>query len=128
MKQIYNLARKFSSNQRNIEYWSFMYNLSRILNFEVFHRIVRDWKACIKKNLEFCLAFNTPGHPWVSTKKCQAIRSNRLVGYREDIYECLVLSYRLYIQDFLVKYCIFFYWIFNILNINYFILNIDTWK
>ena len=40
------------------------------------------------------LPITPPGYPWVSTKKCQAIRSNRLAGYNQNTYECLVLVYR----------------------------------
>ena len=36
----------------------------------------------------------TPRLPMSVHKKNQLIRSSRLVGYREHIYECLVLLYR----------------------------------
>ena len=38
--------------------------------------------------------FFTPGIPVGSLKKFQLIWSSRLAGYREHIYECLVLLYR----------------------------------
>ena len=39
------------------------------------------------------LTFVTPGTPLGSLKKIQPIWSNRLAGYREHIYECLVLIF-----------------------------------
>ena len=43
---------------------------------------------------EFCLAYNTPWPPMSVHKKFQPNRSSRLAGYREHIYDCLVLLYR----------------------------------
>ena len=42
-------------------------------------------KQILRKNFKYFLAYNTPGHPWVSTKN---------VSYTQHIYECLVLLYR----------------------------------
>ena len=52
-----------------------------------------------KKNVEnfffgFFLAYVTPRPPLSVHKKFQPNRSSRLAGYREHIYECLVLLYR----------------------------------
>ena len=52
------------------------------------------------QNVEFYLAFNTLGHPLVSTKKFQPNRSSRLAGYTQHIYECLVSLYRDIIEVF----------------------------
>ena len=56
------------------------------------------WKKKILKINRLFLAYNTPGHLQVPTKKIQPIRSSRLAGYKQHIYiyECLVLLYRLY--------------------------------
>ena len=51
------------------------------------------WKNKFRKINRLFLAYNTPGHLRVSTKKIQPIRSSRLAGQREHIYKCLVLFY-----------------------------------
>ena len=40
----------------------------------------------VEKKIRTFSAFDTPGHPWVSTKKIQPIRSSRLAGYTQHIY------------------------------------------
>ena len=49
-------------------------------------------KKILKKY--FFFSYYTPGHPWVSTNNVQPNRSSRLAGYKQHIYECLVLLYR----------------------------------
>ena len=50
-------------------------------------------KKILNKKNEFLVALKTPRPPLSFHKKCQLIRSSRLVGYRQHIYlhECLVL-------------------------------------
>ena len=48
-----------------------------------------------KKILDFFWAYVTPRPPLSVHKKFQPNRSSRLASYREHIYECLVLLYRL---------------------------------
>ena len=48
-----------------------------------------------KKISNVFLAYVTPRPPMSVHKKIQPNRSSRLAGYREHIYECLVLLYRL---------------------------------
>ena len=57
-------------------------------------------RGILKKELIF-LAFVNPGIPLGFLKKYQPIRTSRLAGYREPIYECPVLLYR-YFQPFIV--------------------------
>ena len=56
--------------------------------------VARGKKNFEKKNLDFFLAYVTPRPPLSVHKKFQPNRSSRLAGYREHIYECLVLLYR----------------------------------
>ena len=51
-------------------------------------------KNNLKKNFEFFLTYVTPRPPMSVHKKFQPNRSSRLAGYREHLYECLVLLYR----------------------------------
>ena len=46
-----------------------------------------------KKNFEFFFSLYNPRPPLSLHKKFQPNRSSRLVGYREHIYDCLVLLY-----------------------------------
>ena len=54
---------------------------------------------CAKKDSDFKTKFyqtqNCDVNVWCVHKKVQPNRSSRLAGYREHIYECLVLLYRL---------------------------------
>ena len=56
--------------------------------------VARGKKNFEKKNFEFFLAYNTPRSPLSVHKIFQPNRSSRLAGYREHIYECLVLLFR----------------------------------
>ena len=56
--------------------------------------IARGKKNFEKKKFRIFFAYNTPRPPLSVQKKFQPNRSSRLAGYREHIYECLVL-YRL---------------------------------
>jgi len=90
---------------------SLMFHLNKYVQFYFFsyhtHWRARPcpWKKMLKKNLkknlrksfekknQIFLAFVTPRLPMSVTKKFQPILSSRLAGYRENIYECLVLFY-----------------------------------
>ena len=56
---------------------------------KIFEKILK------KKIFNFFLAYIPPRPPMSVHKKIQPNRSSRLAGYREHIYECLVLLYRL---------------------------------
>ena len=56
--------------------------------------VTRGKKNFEKKFFEICLAYVTPRPPMSVHKKIQPNRSSRLAGYREHIYERLVLLYR----------------------------------
>ena len=47
----------------------------------------------VKKNSNCFLAYDTPRPPMSVNKKIQPSRSSRLAGYRQHIYECIVLLY-----------------------------------
>ena len=57
-------------------------------------KIIFEKKILTKKFSNFFLAFNTLRPPMSIHKKFQPNQSSRLTGYREHIYECLVLLYR----------------------------------
>jgi len=44
-----------------------------------------------ENNFNFFSVYVTPGLPMSGNKKCHPIRSSRLAGYKEHLYECLVL-------------------------------------
>ena len=68
------------------------------INFEekkILKKINFPKKINLKKNIfDFFLAYVTPRPPLSVHNKFQPNRSSRLAGYREHIYECLVLLYR----------------------------------
>ena len=61
-------------------------------NFE--KKNVRKKKDFEKIIFEFFLAYNTRRPPMSVHKIFKPIRLKRLAGYREHLYECLVLLYR----------------------------------
>ena len=76
---------------------------NNILWINIYQILVTSWRArrCPwkkkkfwKKKFGFFLAYVTPRPPLSVHKKFQLNRSSRLAGYREHIYECLVLLYR----------------------------------
>ena len=59
-------------------------------------------KKMLKKNFRIFLAFSTPRPTMSVHKKFQPNRSSRLAGYREHIYDCLVLLYRFLRKTFVL--------------------------
>ncbi len=57
----------------------------------------KNFEEKIKKNLNFLMfmAYNTPWPPMSVHKKFQPIWFSRLAGYREHVYKCLVLLFRI---------------------------------
>jgi len=68
-------------------------------------------KNVVKKRFKNFLANDTPGHPLVSTKKFRPFGPAVWPTYKERIYECLVLLYRIIAEEpwrkkFLLKKCV----------------------